>query len=109
MSGGGEEVMAKEVIISLYPDTGDISDEEWNCIEKCMEKVKTILKKITGIDFNLEVEYCVNTNERAVGVEPDVVDDEVAELINGLTVRCGEAEIEVTAEFPPDYTPPSLK
>ena len=101
--------MAKEVIISLYPDTGDISDEEWNCIEKCMEKVKTILKKITGIDFNLEVEYCVNTNERAVGVEPDVVDDEVAELINGLTVRCGEAEIEVTAEFPPDYTPPSLK
>jgi len=101
--------MAKEVIISLYPDTGDISDEEWNDIERCMEKVREILKKITGIDFKIEVEYCVNTDERAVGVEPDTVSDEVAELINGLTVRCREAEIEVTAEFPPDYVPPSLR
>jgi len=101
--------MAKEIIISLYPDIGDINDKEWNNIEKCIEKVKAILKKITGIDFKIEVEYCVNTDERAVGVEPDVVDDETAELINGLTVVCGEVEMEITAEFPPDYTPPSLK
>ena len=92
-----------------YPDVGDIDDNEWNDIERCIEKVRKILKKITGIDFKIEVEYCLNTDERAVGVEPDVVDDETAELINGLTVRCGEVEIEVTAEFPPDYTPPSLK
>ena len=109
MSGGGEEVMAKEVVVSLYPDVGDIDDNEWNDIERCIEKVRKILKKITGIDFKIEVEYCLNTDERAVGVEPDTVSDEVAELINGLTVRCGEVEIEVTAEFPPDYTPPSLK
>ena len=95
--------MAKEVIISVYPDTGDIDDEEWNKIEKCMEKLKRILKKITGIDFKIEVEYCFNTDERAVGVEPDVVDDETAELINGLTVSCGDVEMEVTAEFPPDF------
>ena len=101
--------MAKEVVVSLYPDVGDIDDNEWNDIERCIEKVRKILKKITGIDFKIEVEYCLNTDERAVGVEPDTVSDEVAELINGLTVRCGEVEIEVTAEFPPDYTPPSLK
>jgi len=101
--------MAKEIVISLYPDVGDIDDNEWNDIERCIEKVRKILKKITGIDFKIEVEYCVNTDERAVGVEPDTVSDEVAELINGLTVRCGEAEIEVTAEFPPDYVPPSLR
>ena len=35
--------------------------------------------------------------------------DDVAELINGLTVVCGEVEMEITAEFPPDYVPPSLK
>jgi len=57
----------------------------------------------------LEVEYCVNTDERAVGVGPDIVSDDVAELINGLTVVCGEVEMEITAEFPPDYVPPSLK
>ena len=99
----------KEIAISLYPDTGDIDDENWNEIERCVEKLKRILKKLTGIDFKIEVEYCLNTNERAVGVEPDVVDNETAGKINGLTVRCGEVEIEVTAEFPADYIPPSLK
>jgi len=101
--------MAKEIIISLYPDIGDISDKEWSDIERCIEKVRKILKKITGIDFKIEVEYCFNTDERAVGVEPDVVDDETAELINGLTVVCGGVEMEITAEFPPDYVPPSLR
>lgn len=101
--------MVKEVVISLYPDIGDIDDDEWSKIEKCMEKLKRILKKITGIDFEIEVEYCLNTDERAVRVEPDTVSDEIAELINGLSVICGDVEMEVTAEFSPDYIPPSLK
>ena len=101
--------MVKEIVISLYPDIGGISDKEWSDIERCIEKVRKILKKITGIDFKIEVEYCFNTDERAVGVEPDTVSDDVAELINGLTVVCGEVEMEITAEFPPDYVPPSLK
>jgi len=93
----------REVIISVYPDTGDIDDTEWNNIERCMERLKKTLKELTGIDFKMEVEYCVNTDERAVSVEPDVVDDETAGKINGLTVRCGEVEMEVTAEFLPDF------
>ena len=93
----------REVIISVYPGTGDIDDTEWNNIERCMERLKKTLKELTGIDFKMEVEYCVNTDERAVSVEPDVVDDETAGKINGLTVRCGRVEMEVTAEFPPDF------
>jgi len=100
---GSEDIEMKEVIISLYPDIGDIDDDEWNDIKRCIEELRLTLKRITGIDFKMEVEYCVNTDERAVSVEPDVVDDETAEKINGLTVRCGEVEMEVTAEFPPDF------
>ena len=101
--------MAKEVVISLYPDIGDIDDNEWNDVERCIEKVRKILKKITGIDFKMEVIYCFNTDERYVDVKPDIIDDKTAEKINGLTVKCGEIEIEVTAEFSPDYVPLSLR
>ena len=101
--------MAKEVIISIYPDTGDIRPEEREDIHKCREKMMQALKAKTGIDFELTVVYCPNTDERYVEAKPDIVDDEIAKQINGLTVSSGEIEMEVTAEFPPDYIPPSLR
>ena len=100
--------MAKEVVVSVYPCTGDIEpviDE----INECVKKLRKTLKEKTGIDFKIEVSYEVITDERCVEVEPDVIDDEVAEKINGLTVKCGEIEMEVTAEFSPDYVPLSLR
>jgi len=36
--------MAKEVIISIYPDTGDIRPEEREDIHKCREKMMQALK-----------------------------------------------------------------
>jgi len=56
----------------------------------------------TGIDFKLTVVYCLNTNERYMEVEPEVVDDETAKKIDGLTVSSGEIEMEVCAIFDPD-------
>jgi len=92
--------MVRELFITVSPDTGDVTDDEWSDIERCINLLKRILKKATGVDFNIWIEYCVNTNERAVGIEPDVVSDEVARKLNGLVVRCGRAGMEVYADFP---------
>ena len=99
---GVRQKMAKEVIISIYPDTGDIRPEEREDIHKCREKMTQALKAKTGIDFKLTVVYCLNTDERYVEVEPEVVDDETAKKIDGLTVSSGEIEMEVCAIFDPD-------
>ena len=93
--------MAKEVIISIYPDIGDILGHE-DDIDKCREKMIQALKARTGIDFKLTVVYCLNTDERYVEVSPETVDDETAKKIDGLTVRHGEIEMEVVAIFDPD-------
>jgi len=37
--------MVRELFITVSPDTGDVTDDEWSDIERCINLLKRILKK----------------------------------------------------------------
>jgi len=94
--------MVKEIIISVYPQGTWFTDKDFNDLARCAEMLKEKLKQITGIEFKIDYWFEIVTYQAYAEIEPDVIDDELAENINELTVSSGRVEMEVCAEFPPE-------
>ena len=94
--------MVKEIIISVYPQGTWFANDDFDDLARCAEMLKEKLKQITGIDFEIDYWFEITTYQAYAEIEPDVIDDELAEKINKLAVSSGRIEMEVCAEFPPE-------